>query len=404
MSSDNEATFTRLSDAPVAMSDVDAVKTDYECHLSSIWLVEFPLTHDMTRLQIFRKMFPVCEALVVAFKETSYHTSGDEPSESKYVQVTALCRLKDSVAKATAQKAVATALSDVDLKFALTAGYDWQELVLRQTGIDVCAEIKNVAWTDMHLRFKLWWLITKENVRSARSLNRELLLLLTGSAASNAVFRSLLHDFAVQSNLRDPLRIDYSLCPRAVDADKDISKSVAWAEHVLDWFAERLPQQDLNRKSLYLWGHAGVGKTRFIEHLLAARLCLHRDCNEGFFLQGLAEEHEFVWLDEFVPGFVISRGDFRQQFNKLTGREKVMVRVKGAVQYQVDASRIRTIICSNHEPPDADYFLRRLLVIRADSPLYGTDACLVSRSQKQSASSTVGSKRIRYDHGMTFND
>ena len=119
-------------------------------------------------------------------------------------------------------------------------------------------------------------------------------------------------------------------------------------------------------------------------------------------MQGLAEECEFVWLDEFVPGFVIRRGDFRQQFSKLTGRENVMVRVKGAVQYQVDASRIRTIICSNHEPPDADYFLRRLLVIRAGSPLYGNDAGLVSRGRKQPAGSTVHSERVRYDNGVTF--
>ena len=115
VSSDNGATFTLLSDAPVAVSDGSAVSTDYECTLSSIWSAEFPLSQDMTRLQTFRKMFPVCEVLVVAFNETRYHISGDEPSESKFVQVTALCRLKGSVAKATAQKAVATALSDVDL-------------------------------------------------------------------------------------------------------------------------------------------------------------------------------------------------------------------------------------------------------------------------------------------------
>ena len=394
--------LTSLVDTSAALSDGSVVSTEHECSLSRIWLVEFPLTHDMSRLQIFRKMFPVCEALVVALNETSYHTSGDAPSETNVVQATALCRLKDSVARTTVYAAVATALRDVVSEFTLTAGYGWQELVVEHTGIDVCAAIKNVAWTDMHLRFKLWWLITKENVRSVRSLNQKLLLLLTGSPSSNAIFRSLLHDFAVQSNMRDPLRINYELCLRAVDADKDITKSEPWAGHVLDWFAERLPQQEQNRKSLYLWGPAGVGKTRFIEHLLAARLCLHRDCNEGFFLQGLAEEYEFVWLDEFVPGFVISRGDFRQQFNKLTGREKVMVRVKGAVQYQVDASRIRTIICSNHEPPNADYFLRRLLVVRAGSPLYGNDAGLVARGRKQPANSMVRSKRVRYDNGMTF--
>ena len=402
VSPDNEVGLMSLLDTSTVMTDETAVSPDYGCPSSSIWLVEFPLPHDVTRLQIFRKMAPVCDGLVVAFKETTYHTSGDEPGLNRLVQVTALCRLKDSVAKTTARKAVATALCDVVMEFTLTVGYDWQCLVAQQTGIDACAEIKNVAWTDMHLRFKLWWLITKENVRSVRSLNRELLLLLAGSAASSAMFRSLLHEFAVQSSLRDPMRINYKLCPRASDADKDVDRSEPWAEQVLDWFAERLPQPGLNRKSLYLWGPAGVGKTRFIARLLAARQCLHRDCNEGFFLQDLAEEYEFVWLDEFVPGFVISRGDFRQQFNKLTGREKVMVRVKGGVQYQVDASGIRTIICSNHEPPDADYFLRRLLVIRAGSPLYGNDAGLVSRGRKQPASSTVHSKRVKYDTGVAI--
>ena len=356
----------------------------------------------MTRLQTFKKMFPVCEGLVVAFKETSYLTSGDEPSEGKLVQVAVLCKFLYSFTKTTVQRTVAVALCDVFSEFTLTVAYDWHELVVQQTAIDVSAEIKNVAWSDMHLRYKLWWPITKENMRSARSLNQDLLLLLTGSVSSSAIFRSLLHDFTVKSNLRDPMRINYKLCPRVVDADKEIIKSDPWAEQVLDWFAERLPQPELNRKSLYLWGPAGVGTTRLIERLLAARLYLHRDCNEGFFLQGLAEEFEFVWLDEFVPGFVISRGELRQQFNKLAGREKVMVRVKGAVQYQVDASHIRTIICSNHEPPGADYFLRRLLVIRAGTRLYGNDAVLVRQKRKQPACRMEPIKRVKHVDGMSF--
>jgi hypothetical protein len=98
---------------------------------------------------------------------------------------------------------------------------------------------------------------------------------------------------------------------------------------------------------------------------------LRRDCCEGFFLQDLAEEFEFVWLDEFVPSFMMSHGEYRQQFNKLTGRELVVVRAKNESQYEVDAANIRTIICSNEPPPTADYFLRRMFVVHATSNLYG---------------------------------
>jgi hypothetical protein len=108
-----------------------------------------------------------------------------------------------------------------------------------------------------------------------------------------------------------------------------------------------------------------------VDRLLAGRLCLRRDCCEGFFLQDLAEEYEFVWLDEFVPDFMVSRGEYRQQFNKLTGRERVLVRAKNDVQYEVDASHIRTVICSNEQPPKADYFARRLFAVKADTAIYG---------------------------------
>jgi hypothetical protein len=99
-------------------------------------------------------------------------------------------------------------------------------------------------------------------------------------------------------------------------------------------------------------------------------MCFRRDCCEGFFLQDLTEEFEFVWLDEFVPYVVATHGEYRQQFNKLTGREQLVVRVKYGVQYDVDASNIRTIICSNEPPPAADYFRRRLFVVAASKAMY----------------------------------
>ena len=67
----NEVGLASLLDTSTAMTDETAVSTDYGCPSSSIWLVEFPLPHDMTRLQIFRKMAPVFDYLVVAFKETT---------------------------------------------------------------------------------------------------------------------------------------------------------------------------------------------------------------------------------------------------------------------------------------------------------------------------------------------
>jgi hypothetical protein len=80
-----------------------------------------------------------------------------------------------------------------------------------------------------------------------------------------------------------------------------------------------------------------------------------------------------VWLDEFVPTFMASRGEYRQQFNKLTGREVVLVRAKNDTQYEVDAAKIRTVICSNETPPHADYFTRRLFSVQASIGLYGTE-------------------------------
>ena len=153
------------------------------------------------------------------------------------------------------------------------------------------------------------------------------------------------------------------------DADPDVINIHGWGEQVLDWFSERLPNRSDNRRALYLWGNAGVGKTRLVDRLLRGYVCLNRDCGESFFLQGLDENYEFVWLDEFDPT-KLTRCDISNQFNKLTGREEVHVRVKNGVQRDVNARLIRTVICSNHPPPQADYYQRRLYVVRADKIIY----------------------------------
>jgi hypothetical protein len=243
--------------------------------------------------------------------------------------------------------------------------------VKRLTTDDIAAEVQNVVWTDLSVRYKLWWLIINENVRSIRSNNLRLALLLIDSPSAKSTLRCLLNERRVQENNTNALRVDYGLHVNAADVDRDIVLPARWAQQVLDWFAGRLPNAEHNRRTLYLWGAAGVGKSRLVDRLLAGRLCLRRDCCEGFFLQDLAEEYEFVWLDEFVPDFMVSRGEYRQQFNKLTGRERVLVRAKNDVQYEVDASHIRTVICSNEHPPKADYFARRLFAVKADTAIYG---------------------------------
>ena len=166
-------------------------------------------------------------------------------------------------------------------------------------------------------------------------------------------------------------RLDYSNCPDPKSADDTIINDTKWARDVLDWFAERLEPSDLNRRSLYLWGRAGVGKTRFVERLLVAQQFIQRDCSESFFLQGLSEDHQYAWLDEFVPDVLLKNKEYRQQFNKLTGRERVMVRVKGGEQYEVDADNIRTVVTSNEKPLTVDHFVRRFFVVEARVGLYG---------------------------------
>ena len=339
---------------------------------STIWLAEFEPAHAATRLQVYETLAPLCERLVVAFHEVNHITTGARHAVTVRTQASAVCYLAEAEVESIARHRTATALCGLVHEFNLFAAYDWCALVQRHTHQDMLSEVKNVAWTDMDVQYKLWWLITKENVRSDRSTNSRLAMLLVDTPHARTILRSLLDEHRIRANKNNPLRIDYRLCQSVAAADTEIRNVQPWADQVMDWFAERLPEPQLNRSSLYLWGPAGVGKSRLVSRLLAGRMCLRRDCCEGFFLQDLAEEFEFVWLDEFVPAFMTTRGEFRQQFNKLTGRELVVVRAKNASQYEVDASSIRTIICSNEAPPEADYFARRLFAVKARTSLYGT--------------------------------
>ena len=329
----------------------------------------------MTRIQVFERLEPCCEKLVISFKNAYYLTSGNTPKTTCSVVAAAVCWLSGNALEeeTTVRNNVATALCGIVPCFKLHAVYDWISLVRRLTDENISAEIKCVAWSELHTRFRLWWLILNENVRSLRSTNVRLASLLMGSSVAKAILSSLLTSHQIMKNQNDTQRVEYRLCQTIMAADVDVHETQPWADKVLDWFAERMPQPEMNRRSLYLWGPAGIGKSRLISRLLAGRMCLRRDCCEGFFLQDLAEEYEFVWLDEFVPSIMVTRGEYRQQFNKLTGREIVLVRAKNCLQYEVDASNIRTIISSNEAPPKADYFSRRLLVIKADECLYGNN-------------------------------
>ena len=251
---------------------------------------------------------------------------------------------------------------------------DWNTTIQQVSKTDLDAALKDIDVRTLDWQSRMWLKIVYDGVRSVHSSDPIFRVLAAKHAAVASTFQRLLNRYHHLKNLTNPRRVIYADCtdPRLIDAE--IVSDVVWARKVLDWFAERLAPPDLGRRSLYLWGAAGVGKTRFIERLLEAQMCLTKDCAESFFLQGLSEDHQFVWLDEFVPDIIVKNKEYRQQFNKLTGRERVMVRVKGADQYEVDADTIRTVVTSNHPPLTDDYFRRRFIAVKANEPIYGARA------------------------------
>jgi hypothetical protein len=92
--------------------------------------------------------------------------------------------------------------------------------------------------------------------------------------------------------------------------------------------------------------------------------------------------------------------EYRQQFNKLTGRERVMVRVKGSEQYEVDADNIRTVITSNDPPLSVDFYRRRFYVVKANDVMYGAPT---ESGVTTSADATVGRRKQRPQHRNVSN-
>jgi hypothetical protein len=268
------------------------------------------------------------------------------------------------VARCVASRASITSIESIVL---------WDKEVEDTSKMDLDAAMKDIEESILHWRNRLWLRIVYANVRTIRSLD-PVFMEITSEHAVKSTFCDLITRYQQYKNSTNSRRIDFSQIVNPLSVDDEIKCDVPWARSVLDWFANRLVPADLNRRSLYLWGSAGVGKTRFVERLLEGRMCIHRDCAESFFLQGLSEDYEFVWLDEFVPSILVRNKDYRQQFNKLTGRERVIVRVKGGEQYEVDVDNVRTIITSNEPRMTADYFRRRLYVVYAGDMMYDTTA------------------------------
>ena len=75
----------------------------------------------------------------------------------------------------------------------------------------------------------------------------------------------------------------------------------------------------------------------------------------------------------------------------------MLVRAKNESQYEVDAASIRTIICSNEPPPEADFFQRRMFVVYAGSGIYETEA---GASSSKSAGAGTGSVVVTTIDGM----
>ena len=248
---------------------------------------------------------------------------------------------------------------------------NWRKAVEEASRTDLDAALKDIDESTLDWRNRLWLRIVYGKVRTVRSLDPVFMELAARHIAVKSTFADLINRYQQCKNKGNMRRVTYSQCTNPLTVDGEIRNDVTWARLVLDWFAERLVPADLNRRSLYLWGRAGVGKTRFVDRLLEAQMCIHRDCSESFFLQGLSEDFDFVWLDEFVPDTIMRNKEYRQQFNKLTGRERVMVRVKGGEQYEVDADNIRTVITSNDPPLSVDFFRRRFYVVEANDAMYG---------------------------------
>ena len=266
---------------------------------------------------------------------------------------------------------------------------NWRESVLKASKTDMDASTMGISNSLLDWKHRLWKKIVFDGLRNSQSGGP----IFSDSTANHvgATFRHLLQRHNRMANLTDARRISYPTCVDPALIDDGIKGGQEWARLVLDWFGERLVPANLNRRSLFLWGSAGVGKTRFLERLFEAQEWFRADCSEPFFLQGLCEDHRYVWLDEFVPE-IVKGNENRQQFNKLVGREHVLVRVKGAGQHVVNTDTIRTVVSSNEGPLSIDYFKRQFFVVKATNALYETSP--KPRARKLSQQSNVTATNV----------
>ena len=349
------------------------------------WQLEFSLPNVETtfRTQVFEALHSECAALLVCVRERRELTL---PEGSAAIRVHTLTR--EQVVRSADCYACARFKQEAEKDYVVDLVHrclparvtfrvarpiaSWGAKVEEISRIDIEAAMKCIDETALDWRTQLWLKIVYDGVRSVRSFDPIFRVLASKHLGVSSVFNQLLNRYYQQQNYGSARRVVFSRCydPKALDLG--IRNDAPWTHSVLDWFAGRLVPTNINRCSLYLWGRAGSGKTRFVNRLLEAQMCLCRDCSEPFFLQGLCEDHDFVWLDEFVPDIVIKNKEYRQQFNKLAGRERVAVRVKGGQQYEVDAGRIRTIVTSNEPPWTADHFMRRFFIVEAKEGIYDT--------------------------------
>lgn len=356
--------------------------------MSTTWSVSFDVlpSNAITRADVAASIDLLCESLFICFQTRSNLSTPALSSLASFVTCNSkrLARSYDTTRVTVALKLHRLAYADSIMNMlkrsvvysaatglVVSALMDFESAVAELSQYDLDAEMKNVAAEALHWRMRLWYLIAYENMTRLDEMHPAITEMEKRHVGLKRTFQSLLMRHRIAQNLGNPKRLrftDHLMLTSAIDGDG--SSNVKWANDVLDWFAERLNPPSYNRRSLYLYGPAGVGKTRFIQRLVEGYECFRRDAGEVFFLQGLTERHDFVWLDEFVPEVLVKRCDTRTQFNQLAGRERISVRVKSGNQYEVDASAIRTIVCSNDPLPQNDYFRRRFVIILAEEQLY----------------------------------
>ena len=259
----------------------------------------------------------------------------------------------------------------------LTFVRDWAGTIEKVSATDVDAVFKGIEETHLHWQIRLWVQIVHGGMRSFSPFDPRFRDMVAHHAGAKLTFEQLLLKHRKAQNMLNARRITYRDCIDPKTVDNGIMRDVEWAKHVVDWFAERLTPADLNSRSLYVWGGSGVGKSRFLERLFEAQECFRSECAGPFFLQGLSQDHQYVWLDDFLPNGLTRNKHYRRQFDQLAGREYLTVRHKRGNHYVVCADTIRTVVTSNEEPPDDELFKRQFFVVVATEAMY--DAILTAQ-------------------------